>query len=218
MLNKSISELSTYRLALVLLLALSGCGRRHYDAQDTGSTFDDVGRVDLDADAPAMDSGLVAPSDALFTFRDAPFANCGPVTGALGSGACPSVCSGGCDAGVCTIDCTGVATCIEVLVCPPGWPCSVFCGFRACTSATFDGTNASSLSVECTGDESCVSADMVCPTAGDCGVFCVGLTSCVSFSQACGGAQCAANCTGASATAFDQQCNGSRCCSIVNCR
>ena len=219
--NKSISELLHHvALALVVTLHLSGCGRVRYHSPDGWADVgfvNDLGRVErMDANVPEpSDSGV---SDARVRAGDAPHPNCPTATGALGSGACPVGCSGGCEGGVCIIACGGKGSCISDLVCPSGWPCRVSCGgFRACTAARFDGSNASSLSIECAGAESCVAAAMICPTAGDCGVLCGGAMSCVSFSLACGPGRCAADCSGASATSFDQQCNGSSCCEIVNC-
>lgn len=213
MLNKSISELATVRLVPLFTLTLCACGRLRYDARDTDADVafvDDLGRVTpVDADEPM-------PSDA--GQADAPLPSCPTAVGPRGAGACPTVCSGGCEEGVCTIDCGGEGACIADVRCPAGWPCHIACGgSRACTAATFDGTNASSLSVVCAGGESCVAADMICPTAGDCGVLCGGAMSCVSFSLACGPGRCAADCTDANATSFEQACNGSGCCSLVNC-
>src|SRR5690606_34561016 len=56
----------------------------------------------------------------------------------LGRGACPPSCTGGCDAGVCTIDCTSTSSCGNAgIACPPGWPCVVAChGTSSCQNAT----------------------------------------------------------------------------------
>ena len=209
MLNKSISE-PRLALALLIPLTLSACGRLRYDPRDASPEagfVDDLGRIDL-----------IDASDARFSAGDSPLPNCPTAIGPLGAGACPAVCSGGCEEGICTIDCGGEGACITEVRCPAGWPCRIACGgSRACTAATFDGSNASSLSVVCAGGESCVAADMICPTSGDCGVLCGGAMSCVSFSLACGPGRCAADCTDANATSFEQTCNGSGCCSLVNC-
>lgn len=89
------------------------------------------------------------------------------------AGPCPSACTGGCDAGVCTIECSLIKGCgFGVTTCPPGWPCSVACvGPAACSIPTEIRCADGPCEVLCTGERSCDGAILTCGS-GPCRAEC----------------------------------------------
>ncbi len=60
---------------------------------------------------------------------------------------CPAVCSGGCAADLCRVDCSARGSCKRGVTCPPGLRCEVTCGEAAC--GHIDGSLASELTARC---------------------------------------------------------------------
>ena len=147
------------RVSFVAIAVLAACG---FDR--SGVAMDD----DVAADAaPAIDpdaASTVVPPDALVCGVDP--ADPGP---------CPSECTGGCQGGVCTIECIGDQACRDdTLACPAGFSCAITC----------DGSDA------------CRAATVTCPAEYGCAVDCVGSSACRDTVVQCGAGACAATCGG----------------------
>lgn len=99
-----------------------------------------------------------------------------------GDTTCPAACTGGCDQGRCTIDCTS---------------------FAACTSATLECPAGLACRLDCNGPQACTQARVVCAD-GPCDVECSGASACSQMRVDCGDEACRVTCTGATTgTALD---------------
>lgn len=89
------------------------------------------------------------------------------------AGVCPVECTGGCEAGVCTIVCSTLQACmLNGVQCPTGWPCRVECsGSLACSLPAQIRCADGPCDVQCTGTGACGAAVVVCGT-GPCAVAC----------------------------------------------
>jgi hypothetical protein len=85
---------------------------------------------------------------------------------------CPAACTGGCQDGVCTIDCT-TEICPTPVTCPDGYACVV----------------------ECEGVDACDTTDIQCPAEHACRVECIaGVDACGDVALHCGAASCTMEC------------------------
>lgn len=92
---------------------------------------------------------------------------------------CPAACTGGCAAGVCTIDCSG-SKCTSggpppgpTVACPSGMACRIDCSAGGC-----------------------IGAQLVCPDVGACDIACAGAWACQDASVTCGAGACFASSCG----------------------
>ena len=173
------------RPGMLILLVVAACG---FDRSGVaGEDPVDEGTAADAAPAPDPDGGsAVIPPDALACGVD-------PVS----PGSCPSECTGGCQAGVCTIDCTGDQECRDdTLACPAGFACAVTCD----------------------GQDACRGATVVCPPEHGCDVECVGSSACRDTAVECGAGACTSSCGGSGdlfgggVAAPDLQCGASCAC------
>jgi hypothetical protein len=109
---------------------------------------------------------------------------------------CPVACTGGCDAGTCTIVCLGVEACRDATLtcpadfacsmecfgggarrdgtirCPAAYACDVLCsGNKACRDTTVDGVSGP-VAVDCSGVYACRETDIECPADQSCAATC----------------------------------------------
>lgn len=144
---------------------------------------DGVGSGGTDAVAspppPPLDAGRdpvsVPDSEPPVVAADAAI-DAGPVCPELplSPGACPSVCNGGCDGGVCTIQCDAFQKCmLTTTTCPAGWPCRV----------------------ECSGPLACAVPGQIICADGPCDIRCTGTGACGSALVTCGSGPCSIACT-----------------------
>lgn len=126
---------------------------------------------------------------------------CGP-TAAPGSTECPPECTGGCDAdNVCTIECSGLATCSgDHIVCPPDYSCVVRCiGRDACDSGRIACPGEYPCTIICDETDGCGDQSVTCGR-GPCTVQCgAAPSSCTGMNVHCGPGPCSATCEGTSA-------------------
>ena len=124
---------------------------------------------------------------------DAGSDGCPPSTTPPG-GSCPAVCSGGCAAGVCTINCDAEQECKgRDLQCPPEFACVLRCaGKQSCqdTALTCSATHA--CRIECTGEQACAPASADCG-AGSCELVCAP-QACKGMKLRCSSGSCSARC------------------------
>lgn len=125
---------------------------------------------------------------------------CGPVD-APGTDECPAACTGGCDAEhVCTIECSGAATCSgDQIVCPPDYACLVRCvGLDACDSGRIECPLEYPCTVVCDGVDGCGDQSVHCGQ-GPCSVECgTSRSACTGMNVHCGAGPCQAACAGTS--------------------
>jgi hypothetical protein len=85
---------------------------------------------------------------------------------------CPKECTGGCDQGLCKIDCSAGAACTSTMMkCPKGYACLV----------------------QCTGGTSCSGASVTCGD-GPCDVVCSGNRACSNLVLDCSNDACRVTC------------------------
>jgi hypothetical protein len=124
--------------------------------------------------------------------------SCGGTTSPPG-GSCPSVCTGGCNLGGthCIIDCLGSSACeAQAVVCPPGFSCTVLCGFKGCKDAAIHCPALHGCEVSCQGAQSCKDSTVTC-SSGVCELSCGSAGSaCDGAELACGDNACSASCAG----------------------
>lgn len=97
-------------------------------------------------------------------------------------GACPGVCTGGCDRTTCLVQCSGGGACLGTTIdCPAGWRCEV----------------------ECMAASACEGATIHCPLEYECGVMCDSARACRSTVVECGDGVCWTRC-GAANDVCDQ--------------
>jgi hypothetical protein len=154
-------------LSVIVMCVLVACGF-------------DRGGVQLGDDEPAADAdpgtpdAVVLPPDAT---PEPPIdaAVCGADPTPPPDAICPPECTGGCQAGVCAIDCTGTDACRQdTITCPDGWSCAV----------------------TCSGDRACERARIQCPALYGCAVSCESSTACTDADVFCGTGACEATCSG----------------------
>jgi hypothetical protein len=141
--------------------------------------------------------------------------SCGVDAPPTGQG-CPSVCNGGCNGGLCTIECIGSNACKgKTRSCPSSFDCLVVCsGSQACRDLVVSCPPTDhSCSVNCTAVSSqlCRSLDLECSSDGSCQLACGSSDQCSSAVVDCGDDACAATC--ASSTEPTLQCGSSCGCS-----
>lgn len=108
---------------------------------------------------------------------------------------CPAACTGGCDDGVCVIDCGVSADCRAAdIVCPDGIACRV----------------------ECSGPLTCFAASVTCPSDASCDVQCSNELACSDLALSCGSGACGASCSGADSGAVAMDC-GDACSCETTC-
>jgi hypothetical protein len=108
---------------------------------------------------------------------------------------CPAACTGGCERGVCTIDCTGESRCDgRDLVCPPDRPCRVICdGVDACDTGSLRCPPGHACTLECRGgNDACGDFTLLCGD-GSCAIDCA-FDACSGATVECGGGPCSATC------------------------
>ena len=110
---------------------------------------------------------------------------------------CPDVCSGGCESGVCTIDCSGEKACEnDDITCPEGLACKLVCaGEDACREATRNCPLTYACTVDCDASTaSCRKATIQCST-GPCTLTCASdWDVCRDTELECGPNACTAIC------------------------
>lgn len=90
------------------------------------------------------------------------------------SGACPTVCNGGCTGGQCIITCDYASGCSGgSRTCPPGWACRI----------------------ECNISGECGAGTMIQCADGPCELVCGAIFTCQGAKLACGTGACAATCS-----------------------
>jgi hypothetical protein len=111
--------------------------------------------------------------------------------------ACPPECSGGCQDGVCTIDCSNHA-CTSVITCPSDYACVVACdGLDACDTASITCPADYPCTVRCiSGVDACGDLAIHCQ-GGACAIECAEAT-CIGAALLCGGGPCTATCSASS--------------------
>jgi hypothetical protein len=123
----------------------------------TSSNPDDLdaadGHVLVDGttiDRNAADGGLDAVTDA----RVDVIVDAAPDVPVI---ACPTgICNGGCDGGVCTIDCNAQGDCQGNVTCPAGLPCHVRClASDRCSNKTITCPNTAACTISCLADQAC---------------------------------------------------------------
>jgi hypothetical protein len=111
---------------------------------------------------------------------------------------CPGTCNGGCDGGVCKIDCAMTDCAGLTLSCPAGMPCLVSCeGEGACDDTVVVCNALYSCSVDCGGGTSatCRGLALDCGAAGVCNLICgTGAQECEGATMTCGANSCTATC------------------------
>jgi hypothetical protein len=110
---------------------------------------------------------------------------------------CPSQCTGGCNAGVCTIDCNAGGGCpSNTISCPATFDCIVSCdSINACATKTITCPANHTCSVECMADGACTSTSVACGQSGVCELKCGAHPgACTNTSLTCGGNACTATC------------------------
>ncbi len=102
---------------------------------------------------------------------------------------CPSLCTGGCQDGVCKIACDGTTACRDTVIhCPEGRPCKVECaGTGACQESYLSCIPGQPCQVECTGAGSCVEATIVGYNPSLTQVTCHDDDNCADVSYVCAG-------------------------------
>ncbi|MCA9625607.1 MAG: hypothetical protein KC731_41580 [Myxococcales bacterium] len=115
-------------------------------------------------------------------------------------GACPTECTGGCNANKCFITCDDPSECASAnLVCPAGFDCQVTCsGASSCASAIIDCPSLHQCTVVCNAASACASATVNCSADGPCNLGC-GNMQCASAVMNCGNDACNATCQGGAA-------------------
>lgn len=88
--------------------------------------------------------------------------------------ACPEVCTGGCEAGVCTIACSGKDACKDARVtCPDGLDCLVSCeGEKSCEKTDVECARHVGCEVRCLGDGACLRATLFAQATGTMHLVC----------------------------------------------
>jgi hypothetical protein len=116
-----------------------------------------------------------------------------------GTGTCPPECTGGCAAGVCTIDCVGEAKCSSLpggILCPPDYACVVVCEqLDACDSIPVYCPADYACAVHCdAGKDACGDLELHCGDAS-CRLTCGSPSSvCDGATVICGPGECKAEC------------------------
>jgi len=119
---------------------------------------------------------------------------------------CPAACTGGCDGGTCTIDCTS-AVCPSPITCPEDYACRIQCeGTDACDTTDIMCPADETCTVECiAGVDACGDVALHCG-AGSCTMEC-GEATCIGAVMLCGSNPCTATCS--AGTAPELQCGPS---------
>ena len=152
-------------LLLFGLAAACGFDRSGVAGSDDPGADADPGEPDAEVTVTPPDAPPAPPIDA---------AVCGADPTPLPDAVCPPACTGGCDGGVCTIDCTGGDACRQdTLVCPPDYTCAI----------------------TCSGDRACERAIIECPALYGCAIACESSTACTDAEVRCGGGACDATCS-----------------------
>ena len=127
---------------------------------------------------------------------------CGEDPTPPGATACPSECTGGCQDGVCTIDCTGFGACdTATIACPADHACRIVCdGGDACDSSTIECAAGFACEIDCDGGvDACGDLEINCNAASTCNLACSDVAMvCTGAFLACGSGACAASCAGGS--------------------
>ncbi|MFO0634885.1 MAG: hypothetical protein U0168_18735 [Nannocystaceae bacterium] len=117
-----------------------------------------------------------------------------------GDASCPAVCTGGCDAGTCTIACEDTAACNDrTIACPPDFACALVCdGGDACDSSTVQCPDGYACTITCVqGTDACGDMVVECGGASSCDIACADApTVCIGAVLQCGTGSCAASCAG----------------------
>lgn len=176
--------LSVGLAALVLGCSIEAGGLRGDPERDSGVLDAALGAWDGAAADGSRDAGALA--DALPSIDVTPVSTDastpGDDAGACrldptppGSGRCPDECTGGCEMGVCTIDCRGDGRCDDPsIVCPPDYACVI----------------------QCEGNDACDDGSITCPPDYPCRLECgTGENACGYLDFYCGNASCTADCT-----------------------
>lgn len=182
-------------VAIVCGLSGVGCpagddGTGATAAATTAGDASEASTAGSDSSASAGSGDTTATTDA----TTGPIA-CGQDPAPPG-GECPPECNGGCDAEVCTIQCSGAETCIDdTFVCPAELACRVQCmGFDTCRGGTVVCPAMHACEVECLGSGSCPQ-QIECGTAS-CRLTCGTFDPCTDTTLACGTGACTATCAG----------------------
>jgi hypothetical protein len=115
-------------------------------------------------------------------------------------GTCPPECTGGCNAGVCTIACNAAGECQgnPPINCPAGFACVVSCGGTdGCRQNTINCPDGYPCTVTCTGQTACRFTNVNCSATGVCNVACGSANqTCRDGLVTCGGNSCQVTCPG----------------------
>ena len=126
---------------------------------------------------------------------------------------CPGQCTGGCESGLCKIDCAAAACESMTIACPDDRACAVTChGLDACDTSTITCPSAHGCTLLCTdGVDACGDVSFQCQ-GGSCAIEC-DAAACVGTAVQCGAGPCTSTCLGDSAPTVE--CGSS--CSCVEC-
>jgi hypothetical protein len=116
---------------------------------------------------------------------------------------CPAICSGGCEPGLCRIDCPATVCESMTITCPPDRACELSChGLDACDASTIVCPPELACAVTCSeGVDACGDVSLMCGDAS-CSFDC-DAAACVGSAVRCGRGACTSTCAGASAPTVD---------------
>lgn len=107
---------------------------------------------------------------------------------------CPSVCTGGCDGGTCTILCDDPQDCNAAITCPPGLDCTVTCSGADSCRFQITCDDYYGCSVLCNAPGACTGLDLVCGQLSECNISCLITDACSAAGVTCGEGKCASQC------------------------
>ena len=212
-------------LVILSIALLSACGDTANVRYDAGDVLPDQTDEDVIPDTSPDPGPDTAPDTVMDTVTDTgadtaadphPDADatdvvCPPDPTPPGSSSCPDECTGGCEGGVCTIDCSGASTCDSVgtITCPPDYACTVICdGVDACDTDVIDCPMLYACTLRCEGGmDACGDVLLDCGQASctlECGTP---GSACTGTVLGCGTGECTATCMGTVAPTV--HCNGS---------
>lgn len=141
-------------------------------------------------------TGPVIESDAMAAFDAVPASDAMP-------DGCPDACTA-CSDDLCIIECDGIGSCGQPVVCPPDTACEVRCGGPASCVSGVVCDSATECTVTCSNVGAC--AGPVLCGDGPCSVTCSGMESCA------GGIDCSESCACETACSGVAACEGELSC------